>query len=456
MRSESDTRDGHGHHAWLKVVGQYIACASLLLLASAVACGRSTESGFDVEGDGGSGSGGFSGSSSGGFATGSSSGSFAGDGSVVTPQGVLAITPVARGQRRHGGSGTDGSIRYRPQWEGGDGFPLALDQGALGKLSGARSLHAVGDHRRRREHHRDLRGRDRDHDGHGEHPDDEQGGSRIRSESSRAGPGGYGGVGGNGPGAPPTSGAGHDAERNADGGFAVSSSIRTTAPSGRRGCSRRSCSGTRARTRSTRSTCTSQGEELRIQGVLRREHDAVRQRAHPAGGVDRDGVLERRASRDGLDRLRRKAETAYGPYTETWTIAQATLQGTIYYNSYGTALVKNSDPAMSTTTASSTARARSRSPRAPTRPRSSPASIASTRRGDGTGCAFATRRPPTARRSSRRPRTMSASSYDDRPSTSASPTTRRAAPGPPLGDQRTNLAFPALYKTAACSSRTPP
>jgi hypothetical protein len=33
----------------------------------------------------------------------------------------------------------------------------------------------------------------------------------------------------------------------------------------------------------------------------------------------------------------------YGPYTETWTIAQAALQGTIYYNSYGTALVKNSD-----------------------------------------------------------------------------------------------------------------
>jgi hypothetical protein len=32
-----------------------------------------------------------------------------------------------------------------------------------------------------------------------------------------------------------------------------------------------------------------------------------------------------------------------GPYTESWTIAQATLQGTIYYNSYGTALVVNSD-----------------------------------------------------------------------------------------------------------------
>jgi hypothetical protein len=34
---------------------------------------------------------------------------------------------------------------------------------------------------------------------------------------------------------------------------------------------------------------------------------------------------------------------AYGPYTESWTIAQATLQGTIYYNSYGTHLVTNSD-----------------------------------------------------------------------------------------------------------------
>jgi hypothetical protein len=38
-----------------------------------------------------------------------------------------------------------------------------------------------------------------------------------------------------------------------------------------------------------------------------------------------------------------QGNTAFGPYAETWTIAQATLQGTIYYNSYGTALVKNSD-----------------------------------------------------------------------------------------------------------------
>ena len=32
---------------------------------------------------------------------------------------------------------------------------------------------------------------------------------------------------------------------------------------------------------------------------------------------------------------------AYGPITETWTIAQGTLTGTVYYNSYGTALAIN-------------------------------------------------------------------------------------------------------------------
>ncbi|MDB4971063.1 MAG: hypothetical protein JWN44_6752 [Myxococcales bacterium] len=36
------------------------------------------------------------------------------------------------------------------------------------------------------------------------------------------------------------------------------------------------------------------------------------------------------------------APTAIGPYTMTWKIAPGTLKGTVYYNSYGTALVKNS------------------------------------------------------------------------------------------------------------------
>jgi hypothetical protein len=39
------------------------------------------------------------------------------------------------------------------------------------------------------------------------------------------------------------------------------------------------------------------------------------------------------------------AATAIGPYTQTWHVAPGTLKGTVYYNSYGTALVTNSDPA---------------------------------------------------------------------------------------------------------------
>jgi hypothetical protein len=37
-----------------------------------------------------------------------------------------------------------------------------------------------------------------------------------------------------------------------------------------------------------------------------------------------------------------KGGVGYGPITETWTVAPALLEGTVYYNSYGTQLVKNS------------------------------------------------------------------------------------------------------------------
>jgi hypothetical protein len=37
-----------------------------------------------------------------------------------------------------------------------------------------------------------------------------------------------------------------------------------------------------------------------------------------------------------------KGGVAYGPLTETWNVAPANLAGTVYYNSYGTSLVKNS------------------------------------------------------------------------------------------------------------------
>ena len=49
------------------------------------------------------------------------------------------------------------------------------------------------------------------------------------------------------------------------------------------------------------------------------------------------------ASRSSSRSSSRRAPTPSARTPRRWTIAQATLQGTIYYNSYGTALVKNSD-----------------------------------------------------------------------------------------------------------------
>jgi len=53
----------------------------------------------------------------------------------------------------------------------------------------------------------------------------------------------------------------------------------------------------------------------------------------PGGGADQLTVSVRVA----------KGGVAYGPLTETWTIAPGALTGTVYYNSYGTGLVKNSN-----------------------------------------------------------------------------------------------------------------
>ena len=51
-----------------------------------------------------------------------------------------------------------------------------------------------------------------------------------------------------------------------------------------------------------------------------------------------------------------KGGVAYGPITETWTIAPARLSGTIYYNSYGTQLAQNSTAAPWAATGCSAAR----------------------------------------------------------------------------------------------------
>jgi hypothetical protein len=57
-----------------------------------------------------------------------------------------------------------------------------------------------------------------------------------------------------------------------------------------------------------------------------------------AGGPTPSGALDKLT----VSLVIAKAGQGYGPITETWIIAPGRLEGTVYYNSYGTALVKNS------------------------------------------------------------------------------------------------------------------
>ena len=135
-----------------------------------------------------------------------------------------------------------------------------------------------------------------------------------------------------------------------------------------------------------------QRDELRVQRVLRGERDAVRERPHPAAGVDDDGVLERRRAGERHARYSARARPA--------TAAPARLMGLTprrgrsppppsrgpsITTPTARALVKNSDTTSSTPITSNTARGRWPSLPAPRRRRSSPASTASTPDGDGDG-----------------------------------------------------------------------
>jgi hypothetical protein len=57
-----------------------------------------------------------------------------------------------------------------------------------------------------------------------------------------------------------------------------------------------------------------------------------------AGGPTPSGALDRLT----VSLVVAKSGQGYGPISETWTIAPGRLEGTVYYNSYGTQLVKNS------------------------------------------------------------------------------------------------------------------
>ncbi len=115
----------------------------------------------------------------------------------------------------------------------------------------------------------------------------------------------------------------------------------TTKPSGRRASCRRCCSGAR------------RPPTIRSTSIFKRRRSTTRaSSAHRSRGSRSSMSLSSRprgtrsstrtrATPSRFPSSSRRTAVAYGPLTETWIIAQGTLTGTVYYNSYGTALAIN-------------------------------------------------------------------------------------------------------------------
>ena len=138
-----------------------------------------------------------------------------------------------------------------------------------------------------------------------------------------------------------------------------------------------------------------------------------------------------------------QGSSAFGPYTETWRIAHATLQGDIYYNSYGTTLVKNSgtdglDHYGKQYGAATLAIA----PRA-TSPTLTAGINSINPTGDGTGCRVCHTVSANGKTLVTQASTMSASSYAD---TVIINLANDNTGGAGTSLQTANLAFPALFR----------
>jgi hypothetical protein len=134
---------------------------------------------------------------------------------------------------------------------------------------------------------------------------------------------------------------------------------------------------------------------------------------------------------------------AYGPYTETWIVAQATLQGAIYYNSYGTSLVTNS----ATDGLDSYGKQYGAATLAILPKATSPTLIAGISSinpaGDGTGCRVCHTVSATGNTLLTQASNISASDYSD---TVRIDLTNDTTGGAGTSLQTADLAFPALYR----------
>ncbi len=341
MRSESDMRDGHERHAWVKVVRQRIASASLLLLVGATlvgtaSCGHPSENGFNVQTDGGGGGGDDGGSSGGVFGGGERE-------SVGSPQGLLAITPTAPVVTLVPGKPVP-TVQFALTNAGKSvaASKWVLDQGALGKLSAAGLFTPSGT----------IAGVGNVSASYGGNTATttvtvniqmtSQGDPAYVKNPPAPGPGGYGGVGGNGPGAPPTS-----AQVTAlNGTPTADSSVSLLYP----------YDGTvwpqallapllqwNPGSHSFDSVYVHiQEKHFEYKGYFAANAAPFIDVPIPAAAWTAMGYSNG-GEPVNVTLVFGQGTTAYGPYNETWTIAQGFLQGTIYYNSYGTSLVTNSD-----------------------------------------------------------------------------------------------------------------
>jgi hypothetical protein len=338
MRSESNTRDGHERRVWVNVARRGIASASILLLVG-TACGHSSEMGFggaatdggdtflSVDGGGSSSGGGFAGD----------------DGSAGSHQGLLAITPVAPVVTVVTG-GAVPTVQFALTVAGKPATASSwrLDQGALGKISATGLFTPTGT----------IAGVGNVTASYGGSTatttvtvniqTTDKGDPAYVSNPPPPGPGGYGGVGGNGPGAPPTS----SQVSTLNGAPQADSTVRLLYPYDGTVWPQALLAPLLQWTPGSHSFDSVyvhiQEKHFEYKGYFAANatpfmNVPIPQAAWTAMGYSNGGEPVTVSLVFG------QGGTAYGPYAETWTVAQGALQGTIYYNSYGTSLVLNSD-----------------------------------------------------------------------------------------------------------------
>jgi hypothetical protein len=339
MRSEPAPHGRRERGAWA-VALRRVAVASLLPFVCAT-CSSSGPNTFAPGDDGGSTS--DDASLPDGAAPHSEAGSLVGDGSGVTPQGALAITPADPVVNIVTG-GAIPTVQFALTVGGqpATASHWLLDQGALGTISATGLFTPTGK----------IAGVGNVTASYGSSTatttvtvdiqTTDQGDPVYVPNPPPPGPGGYGGVGGNGPGAPPS--AGQLATLNGSPTADPSVSLLypydgTVWPQALLAPLLQWASGSHS---FDSAYVHIQEKHFEYKGYFAANAKPFVNLPIPQAAWTALGYSNGKEP-VSVSIVLGEGSKAYGPYTQTWTIAQGALQGTIYYNSYGTSLVQNSD-----------------------------------------------------------------------------------------------------------------